>query len=48
LPDNAPGVNNCTYRQQYGIVIICRDEADHLMTYKRITALGYMCKAVRV
>jgi hypothetical protein len=48
LPGNAPGVNKFTYRQQYGVVIICRDEADHRQTYERVAALGYKCKAVRV
>jgi hypothetical protein len=48
LPDNTPGVNNFRYKQQYGVIITCRDEAEHKETYERISALGYKCKAVRV
>jgi hypothetical protein len=48
LPDNAPGRNKFHYKQQYGVIIICQDEADHRQTYERVTALGYKCKAVRV
>jgi hypothetical protein len=48
LPDNAPGVNKFNYKQQYGVIIICKDEADHRRTYECISALGYKCKAVRV
>jgi hypothetical protein len=48
LPSNTPGINKFCYQQQYGVIIICRDEAEHRQTYERISALGYKCKAVRV
>lgn len=48
LPDNTPGINKFRYKQQYGVIITCENEAEHKETYERITALGYKCKAVRV
>ena len=48
LPENAPGVNKFRYKQQYGVIIICKDETEHRQTFERISALGYKCKAVRV
>jgi len=48
LPDNVPGVNKFRYKQQYGVIIICQNEAEHRQAYERISALGYKCKAVRV
>ena len=48
MPDNVPGVNKFRYKQQYGVIIICQNEAEHRQAYERISALGYKCKAVRV
>jgi len=48
LPGNTPGVNKFNYKQQYGVIVICKDEADHRQTYEQLSALGFKCKAVRV
>ena len=48
MPDNVPGKNKFTYRQQYGVIVVCESEAEHRQTYERLSALGFKCKAVRV
>ena len=47
LPDKAPGKNGFKYREQFGVIIICRDEAHHRDVYQKIAAQGYKCRAVR-
>jgi len=29
LPAGAPGRNKFKYKEQFGVVVICRDEAEH-------------------
>lgn len=36
------------YRQQYAVVVICKDEADQQDIYERLRAEGYKLKVVAV
>lgn len=47
-PQKAPGVNGFKYKEQFGVIVICRDEAEHKAVYEQLKALGYKCKVVRV
>lgn len=40
--------NKFTYRQQYGVIVICRDEADQKVVYERLRAQGLTLKVVCV
>lgn len=48
LPEGAPGRNKFRYKEQFGVVVICRDEAEHKQVFERLAAQGYKLKAVRV
>lgn len=48
LPDKAPGANGFNYKQQFGVIVICKDEVEHKAVYERLTSQGHKCKAVRV
>jgi hypothetical protein len=48
LPDKAPGINNFKFKPQFGVVVICNDEAHHQQVWADLTGQGYKCKAVRV
>lgn len=48
LPAGAPGRNTFRYKEQFGVVVICRDEAEHKQVFERLAAQGYKLKAVRV
>ncbi|SNS21841.1 hypothetical protein SAMN04488503_3238 [Humidesulfovibrio mexicanus] len=48
LPAGAPGHNAFRYKEQFGVVVICRDEAEHKHVFERLAAQGYKLKAVRV
>lgn len=48
LPAGAPGQNGYKYKEQFGVVVICRDEAEHKQIFERLAAQGYRVKAVRV
>ena len=43
-----PGANGFKYREQFGVIVICKDEAEHKAVYERLKAQGYKCKVVRV
>ncbi|MCA1944967.1 MAG: hypothetical protein LDL30_06740 [Desulfovibrio sp.] len=48
LPPDAPGRPKGTrYREQFGVIVLCRDEAEHRAVYEALTAQGYACKVVR-
>lgn len=47
-PRNMLGVNGFKYREQFGVIVMCRDEAEHRAVYERLKAEGYKCKVVRV
>jgi hypothetical protein len=48
LPAGAPGRNTFKYKEQFGVIVICRDEAEHKLVYERLAAQGHKLKAVRV
>lgn len=39
---------NFTYKQQYGVVVICKDEAEQMAVYERLRAQGLTHKVVCV
>jgi hypothetical protein len=45
---NPPGKNKYQYRQQYGIVVICRDEKHQQESYQQLAAQGHKLKVVTV
>lgn len=38
--------SNYNYEEQYGIIVICKDENEQQETYENLTELGYECKVV--
>lgn len=48
LPEKAPGKNGFRYKPQYGVIVICRDEAEHMVMLTKLQSMGLKCKAVRV
>lgn len=42
------GANGFKYREQFGVIVICKDEEEHKAVYERLKAQGYKCKVVRV
>lgn len=48
LDAKAPGINGFRYKPRFGVIVICRDEAEHRTVYERLKAEGYKCKVVRV
>jgi hypothetical protein len=44
----APGKNGFRYKQQYGLVIICRDAAHQERLYNTLRNKGYQVKVVTV
>ncbi|WP_417292014.1 hypothetical protein [Desulfovibrio porci] len=52
MPDKATpkplGANGFKYREQFGVIVVCKDEAEHKAAYERLKAQGYKCKVVRV
>lgn len=48
LPPEAPGrPDKGRYKEQFGVIVICRDEAHHRKVYEELKGLGYTCKVVR-
>lgn len=48
LPEGSPGKpKGVRYKEQFGVIVICRDEIHHQAVYETLTAQGYKCKAVR-
>lgn len=48
-PDPKPlGVNGFKHHHQYGIVVVCRDEADQQNRYEQLKALGLKLRVVAV
>ena len=43
-----PGVNGFRYKERFGVIVMCKDEAEHKTVYDRLKAQGYTCKVVRV
>lgn len=42
------GANGFRYKEMFGVVVICKDEAEHKAVYERLKAENYKCKVVRV
>ena len=40
--------NGFKYKERFGVIVLCRDEAEHKVVYERLKAEGYKCKVVRV
>ncbi|MBB2778322.1 UNVERIFIED_ORG: hypothetical protein HNP28_003669 [Comamonas terrigena] len=47
-PERRPGENGYKYRQQFGLVIICKDETDQQKTFAKLVKQGYSPKVVCV
>lgn len=48
LADKAPGVNGFKYKQQFGVIVVCKDETEHKALYESLRKAGYKCRLVRV
>jgi hypothetical protein len=44
----APGVNGYKYREQYGVVIVCKDAAHQEQLYAQLQAADHKVKVVSV
>jgi hypothetical protein len=40
--------NKFTYKQQYGVIVICKDEKEQREIYERLQKLGLTLKVVTV
>lgn len=48
LPEKSPGIPKGTrYKEQFGVIVICRDEVHHREVFEGLSGQGYNCKAVR-
>ena len=48
LDPGAPGRNGFAYKQQYGVVVICRDEKHQAQVYDQLYRAGHKLKVVAV
>lgn len=46
--ENAGDMNGFNYKQQYGVVVICKDEKEQREVYDRLLAEGLTLKVVTV
>ena len=49
LEDEPPQINtttNFTYKEQYGVIVICENEGEQKEIYERLHSEGYTCKVV--
>ena len=44
----APGESGFNYQEQFGVIVVCQDEAEQKATYEKLVAEGYECKVVVV
>lgn len=46
--DDEPDVeeDNFNYQEQYGVIVMCADEAEQKEVYDRLNGMGYACKVV--
>ena len=48
LPSGSPGKPAADrYREQYAVIVLCRDEAHHQKVYEALRDQGYKCRVVR-
>jgi hypothetical protein len=43
-----PGENGFKYKTQYGLIVVCKDEADQKQQFAKLCKLGYLPKVVSV
>jgi hypothetical protein len=43
-----PGQNGFRYREQYGLIVRCKDEAHQRQLFHKLKAQGLRCKVVAV
>ena len=43
-----PGINGFKYKQQYGVIIVCKDEQHQSDLYKQLKQAGHKLKVVTV
>jgi hypothetical protein len=48
LPAKQPGRNGYKYKPQFGLVVVCRDEAEQQAAYQALRKQGYTLKVVCV
>lgn len=48
LDSLAPGRNGFRYREQYGVIVLCKDEREQARTYNVLSRRGMDCKVVTV
>ena len=41
-----PAITETAYREQYGVIVICQDEAEQEAVYNQLSAEGLTCKVV--
>lgn len=47
LPDGAPGRPKANrYRAQYGVIVVCRDEAHQIEVFERLLQQGFKPRVV--
>lgn len=47
LPDDAPGLpKGRRYKQQWGVIVILKSEAEQIAVFNDLAAQGYHCKVV--
>lgn len=44
----APSASSFNYQEQYGVIVMCKDEHEQEEVYTNLTAEGYTCKVVSV
>lgn len=42
------GANGFRYRQQFGVIVLCKNERDQARVYNVLTRRGHRCKVVTV
>ena len=47
-PPKMLGVNGFKYKEQFGVIVVCKDEAEHKSVYQQLKKLGLRIKLVRV
>ncbi len=46
LPPGAPGKNGYAFRQKFGVIVLCADEAHQAALFRRFRGEGLQCKVV--
>jgi hypothetical protein len=45
-PEESGKESSFNYQEQYGVIVMCRDEADQQAVYEKLRGMGYECKVV--